>query len=136
MTDRYTKRPDGSILDTQTGLEWDAETHGPMQWQRAMDYARDLWAGGHDDWRLPTIAELVGIVDYTRVIPATTMPGMSSDTLWSSSSHVGSASGAWYVYFYSGYVHFSSETSTFHVRCVRRGKRMSTAARNRARKET
>lgn len=116
MTERYTRLPDG-YLDTTTRLEWEAESHGPMSWQAAMNRAASLGEG----WRGPTLHELFSLVDDTRGDPATTLPGMVSRVYWSSSSYAASASYAWYVNFYYGYVGSLDKADTYFVRCVRRG---------------
>ena len=114
--DRY--RITGDVVhDTTTGLEWQREHSGPMTWRMAMDYAAKLG----DGWRLPTVIELVSLVDYDRCDPASAFPAMPSvAAFWSSSSDAGSASNAWYVNFYHGNVSNDGKTSTSYVRCVRR----------------
>ena len=37
-----------------------------LNWQQALDFAEGLVFAGHDDWRLPTVEELLTIVDYSR----------------------------------------------------------------------
>jgi len=45
------------------GLMWQKETvEEEMNWDDAMEYAKNLRLGGYDDWRLPTIEELMEIV--------------------------------------------------------------------------
>ena len=115
MTDRFTT-DNSTVLDTKTGLEWEATPAGPMTWQQAMDYVAKLG----DGWRLPTVIELVTLVDYDRCDPASAFPAMPVVAFWSSSSDAGSASNAWYVNFYHGHVSNDGKTSTSYVRCVRR----------------
>ena len=43
-------------------LMWEKETQDEMNWYDAMKYAGDLKLGGCDDWRLPTVEELRGIM--------------------------------------------------------------------------
>jgi len=119
MTDRF-KTSNGIVTDSTSGLEWEAEPAGPLTWQEAMDYAATLRLGGHDDWRVPTIEELLTLVDYSRVNPATDLPRMPSEWFWSSSSYAGSASTAWDVLFSPGLVNRYDKTNTYYVRCVRR----------------
>jgi hypothetical protein len=106
---------DGVILDTKTSLEWQAEAHGPMTWQEAMDYAHNLG----DGWRLPTIEELLTLVDYSQVNPATEFPGQDSTWYWSSSSVAYYVSCAWRVTFVNGYVNYYDKTFNNYARCVR-----------------
>ena len=115
MSERYEITGD-VVHDTTTGLEWQHEHAGPMTWQAAMDYAAKIG----DGWRLPTVFELVTLVDYERHTPASAFPAMPVVAFWSSSSYAGSASNAWYVNFYHGHISNDGKTSTSYVRCVRR----------------
>lgn len=111
-----------SVLDTQTGLEWQRDTPDPMSWGEAMEYAKSLRLGGHADWRLPSIEELTTLIDFSRAEPASKFPGMPSECLWSSSSYSRSSSSyAWLVYFDNGYVFDADKSNSVYVRCVRRG---------------
>jgi len=127
MSDRFEDLGNGIIRDTQTGLEWQANYVGLMDWQEAVDYASELDLGDHTDWRLPTVEELVALIDYSRVNPASEFPGMSSDFFWSSSvlDDYPSPSRAWLAGFYYGYVLGNDKYYTNHVRCVRRGSEVS-----------
>ena len=120
MTDDRYRITGDVVLDTTTGLEWQREHSLPMMWQQAMDYASALRLGGHSDWRVPTIAELLLLVDHDRVNPASGFPCASCEWFWSSSSYAGGASLAWYVAFNSGYVYVNAKTYPYYVRCVRR----------------
>jgi hypothetical protein len=49
---------DATILAIN-GLEWAVTTNGEdIPWPAAVDYCETLELGGHDDWRLPMLAEL------------------------------------------------------------------------------
>jgi len=79
---RFTDNCDGTVTDKITGLIWlkDADTFGPVSWEQALSYARNL-ASGHyglsdgsakGDWRLSNIRELLSLIDYgtfTPIIP-------------------------------------------------------------------
>ena len=59
----------------QGNLEWENHQEMPtgMSWDEAHGYVNQLNArayAGHADWRLPTVRELVSLVDYTRHDPA------------------------------------------------------------------
>ena len=45
-------------MDSQTDLMWAPAPDSDVDWNQADAHARGLKAGGHDDWRLPTVAEL------------------------------------------------------------------------------
>jgi len=49
----------GVVTDPETGLSWtDRDNGDDVAWDRAGRYCEAMDAGGHDDWRLPTIDEL------------------------------------------------------------------------------
>jgi formylglycine-generating enzyme required for sulfatase activity len=63
-TGRFICNEDGTVADTKTGLMWAAQSSSNrMNRDDAGRYVRDYTAGGHVDWRLPTIAELFTIYD-------------------------------------------------------------------------
>jgi len=115
MTDKYI-RQDNVILDTATGLEWQAEAvANQMMWDEAMEYAKSLG----NDWRMPTIEELATLVDYSRTRPATTFPDHGAGFFWSSSVHADNTSFAWGVAFGYGHVVNAAKFNDYRVRCVR-----------------
>ena len=75
------------------------------------------------DWRLPTIQELLTLVDYTKHTPACTIKDTVSCYYWSSSSNVSLSSRAWYVDFKYGYSNYYGKTDKGYVRCVRTSKK-------------
>ena len=110
-----------TILDPRTGLEWQKDPAGRMSWDEAMGYASSLRLGKHSDWRVPTIEELLSLIDFSKTGPASSFPGMPSHWFWSSSSYSGSSSYAWRVYFPDGNVFGSAKATSSNVRCIRRG---------------
>jgi hypothetical protein len=49
---------------TIDGLEWALASNGEnIKWPEAVEYCAGLSLAGHDDWRLPTLAELEGLHD-------------------------------------------------------------------------
>ena len=73
----------------------------------------------NNKWRLPTIQELLSIVDYTKYNPATNLEGIESDDYWSSSPFVSGSSDAWGVRFYGGYDYHGTKSRRNYVRYVR-----------------
>ena len=98
-------------------LEWQADVPDrTYTWQEAKDYAASLG----DGWRLPTIQELLTLVDYTKHNPACSVfPDCPSEWFWSSSAFSGVSSLAWVVYFYYGYTGNGVVGGYGRVRCVR-----------------
>ncbi|MCC6159180.1 MAG: DUF1566 domain-containing protein [Deltaproteobacteria bacterium] len=60
-TPRYSLTDYGSILDRAAGLEWFVGPDSKTFVADAQRFVQQLRAGGHDDWRLPTIGELRSI---------------------------------------------------------------------------
>ncbi len=60
--ERFVSQGDGTVVDTQTGLQWAASDNGSsIDWPSAKRYAESLTLGGHSDWRLPTQDELYAL---------------------------------------------------------------------------
>jgi len=113
---KFQERPD-CYLDIKTGLEWSKENFGPMSWDEAMKQFDDS-----DGWRLPTIDELLTLVDHDGYKPATELPGMVSSYYWSSTTHADYTNYAWLVYFSNGYDNHDYKFFHYYVRAVRGGK--------------
>jgi uncharacterized protein DUF1566 len=151
---------DGTITDTTTGLMWekkDLGTGNPLH-DRDTSYT---WTAGttaadgtlftvflpglnagtgfanHTDWRIPTIAELETITDYSTQIPAiaaafnsncsspctvtTCSCTVQQSDYWSSTTEVGGSGFAWDVYTGNGSVQPGTKTSSLAARGVRGG---------------
>ena len=53
------------FYDSKTGLMWQddsAAKYAQKDWNGAMSFCSQLQLGGHDDWRLPSIKELIQIL--------------------------------------------------------------------------
>lgn len=107
--------PDGTVVDTETGLVWDRCLLGvggldcgsgdpPLRltWSDALQQVAQANMDGHRgfaDWRLPGIAELESIVDLGRYAPAfdtTVFPEAGgADALWSATTDEASSARAW-----------------------------------------
>jgi hypothetical protein len=92
-------------------------------WANAVAYCPTLTLAGHSDWRLPSVIELVSIVDIGQSSPSingTYFPSTPATNFWSSSPAADSPSNAWNVNFGIGVVGDGYDVSnTFGVRCVR-----------------
>lgn len=115
---------DGVYTDKQHALMWQDNAdaaHLDMNWHNATDYCDHLKLAGHTDWRLPTVQELVTLVDYTRESPAAVpaLHNISTDDYWSATTDVTDSDDAWLVFFESGIVDNYSKSRERRVRCVR-----------------
>ncbi len=121
------------VKDNVTGLMWEMKTvdgsihdiNSMYTWNQAQSvFIAKLNAtkfGGFSDWRLPTIEELVSIVDDNRrIIPAVNpdyFPNTMSSYYWSASTNTDATSYTWCVYF--GIVLNSEKWFRYYVRAVR-----------------
>ncbi len=125
----YTDNGDGTVTDNVTGLMWQQEVPGTYTWEGAMAYCPKLTLANHSGWRLPSLIELVSIVDPSVQNPSinsTVFPHTPATYFWSSTPLPGwTESGwfgpAWFVYFVHGGTNFPNYNKpyTYYVRCVR-----------------
>jgi len=101
----YTDNGNGTITDNVTGLMWQKADGGEMTLSDAQNYAQNTLNttnfGGYNDWRMPTIHELMSILRHDRANPALntsyfTSPGVSGGTWntvywWSKDQRVGNS---------------------------------------------
>lgn len=129
----YTDNGDGTVLDNITGLVWQKCAVGESgsdctlgsiasyTWSGAISAcAGSSLAGG--GWRLPTVTELMYIVDYEEsfgTIDHTAFPGGTVSPYWTSTPHAVYSSWAWYVSFSEGSVMVDDKIDPHYVRCVR-----------------
>lgn len=112
------------VTDLTTMLMWQDDVNAKTtkrDWSGAIEYCKDLRFAGYNDWRLPTIEELLLITDDTKYNPAIKngFYNVVSGRYWSCSPSVSGASGAWGVRFGGGYDLWGDKSSTYYVRCVR-----------------
>jgi hypothetical protein len=103
----YAQRIDGVVFAPLQGLVWSAEDVVPKACNHAAaeKACKELRLGGFDDWRLPTIQELLTLVDYSRSEPAidtAKFPACKSTWYWTSTPVASSPDYAWVVYFDNG----------------------------------
>jgi hypothetical protein len=126
----YQDNGDGTVTDNTTGLMWQqAVPAQELSWSVAAGYCPSLTLGGHNDWRLPTVIELMSLLDYGQVtgfgqaqvplINGIVFPATPADPYWSSTVVGGSASVAWYVDFGYGVASTSAQSDPNNFRCVR-----------------
>ncbi|HID9473153.1 TPA: DUF1566 domain-containing protein [Stenotrophomonas maltophilia] len=117
-----------AVIDHSTGLMWAVTSIGdndgdPMSQADCEKACSELRLLGHDDWRLPTRAELSALVDETRHEPAidtSLFPGVLPRWHWTSTAAAWSSASAWYVYFNYGHVSSSHRYDSGFALAVRR----------------
>ncbi|MDP9150922.1 MAG: DUF1566 domain-containing protein [Myxococcota bacterium] len=114
----------GTVLDRVTGLVWQqAVDPGTYNWSASGAYCQALALGGHHDWRLPSMIELVSIVDLSQAEPAIrgdAFPSTPSSPFWSAQLDVTNSGLGWYVYFKNGGAYGGNDVvDPQRVRCVR-----------------
>jgi Protein of unknown function (DUF1566) len=116
----------GTVYDTKSKLTWQQTVSSLYTLADAKAYCAGAGASlGGAGWRVPTIKELLSIVDFfsqtalaidSNAFPAT--PPLAR--FWSSSPLAGSSSYAWTVHFFNGGSTADLDVSfTSLVRCVR-----------------
>lgn len=121
---RFNDPPPQSDTVVIGSLDWHkASSPDRLNFKQAEAYCKALTTAGHTDWRLPTIQELLSLVDYTRHDPAIDtdkFPDTKSNFYWSSSPGASSpADYAWIVNFYYGHAVCGHRDGTAFVRAVR-----------------
>jgi len=54
------------VADYNTGFLWAKDSHYDVtSWAATIDYCNNLIISGYDNWRLPTVSEIVTLVDYS-----------------------------------------------------------------------
>jgi len=113
------------IQDPRTNLMWEDTPHvreAKIRQPRAKEYCSELTLGGFNDWRLPSIQELLTIIDYNRVSPAIikAFSYIEDESFYWTKTHVADEDDAfWGVNFKRGYSSKASEYYDRYVRCVR-----------------
>jgi len=110
-----------------SGLAWQVESPGTMNWAEAMGYANSLLLGGYHDWRLPEASELETLLDRNELLDvARYRPSMRKEipfrdalAYWSSTTFGENTNNAWIVMFNGAYVLSYNKRNRYHVRCVR-----------------
>lgn len=122
---------DDTITDKVTGLMWRKTSHNNEDWEGALLSCEALVSEGFDDWRLPSRAELLSIVDYTKDPVESALIGstfsVEKDLYWTSTSYVKAvtddpAGRAWAINFADGtLVGVKKDDTSPYVLAVRGG---------------
>lgn len=113
------------IKDSNLGLMWQDTRTVRLQtktWHEAKNYCADLKLAQKYNWRLPTLDELLSIVDYEEYSPAIVDTFNFTDKkgyYWTSSNVSTDKRYAWYISFDKGNTYAYSKEEAVYVRCVR-----------------
>ncbi|MBK1641105.1 hypothetical protein CKO12_04295 [Chromatium okenii] len=123
------------VRDNVTRLVWQVyNSNTGYTVNQAIDYVENVnaaWLCGFNDWRLPEVKELSGIVDYygnysDPTLDSDAFPNAPNSWFWTGSSYSGSADSFWYVYFSDGDVNYGDPNYSLYVRPVRGGRAIDT----------
>ncbi|OGW52013.1 MAG: hypothetical protein A2Y81_04805, partial [Nitrospirae bacterium RBG_13_43_8] len=121
---RFVDNGNGTVTDRTTGLMWEQDEGGYMDWDSAASYCKGFSVAGYSDWRMPNIKELESLADDVRGYPEIDpnfFPNAYATEYWSSTySAQHRYCGAWYKSFDNGMVYDENEYGHY-VRCVRGG---------------
>ncbi len=119
---RFIDNGDGTVTDTNTDLMWTKDANLKVTcvlWQQAIDYANNLNLYGYTDWRLPTVNELISLIDYTKYSPA--LPAghpfinMQPDFYWSSTTYALYSVIMWIVSVWNGNVELNVKSHHYRI---------------------
>ena len=128
LSSRYRIDPK-EVLDVATGMRWQ-RTVSPraVSFESARLFCSRLVLGGKKDWRVPSLVELLTLIDERAVgdrgsisaamIDTAAFPGTPADAFWTSSTFANGPDRAWYLRFDQGTGLYGQPTESFHVRCV------------------
>ncbi|MCB1754421.1 MAG: DUF1566 domain-containing protein [Gammaproteobacteria bacterium] len=113
---------DTVVLDKISGLYWQKYGDETMRnWSEAKSYCEGLELEG-GNWRLPSRAELLSLVDFGRSQPAIDtayFPTTRSFNYWAVTPYTGTPGHAWSILFSEGNAYCFLRELKSYVRCVR-----------------
>ena len=110
------------VTDSVYKLMWqDGEEIFKGDYDEAVKYCENLTFAGFEDWRLPTIDELISITDKSKFNPAINpaFKNVNSDMYYSFTKSAESMSNAWAVFFRNGVSIRQDASFRYFARCVR-----------------
>ncbi len=116
-----------TVYDPNTNLTWqddsDVLKRGWKTWEEAIEYCKSSTLGGHNDWRLPNVNELLSIVDISLKNPAlkTEFENENHASFWTSTGMTAFKTSYAYIvnFFYGEANPWFKKTEKYSVRCVR-----------------
>ncbi|TAN49456.1 MAG: DUF1566 domain-containing protein [Methylococcaceae bacterium] len=141
-TGDFVDNRNGTVTHKKTGLTWMRCAVGQTwngstcsglpsvhAWQDAVELTTVF--ANQRDWRLPTQAELLTLMDYGAYSPAvntTLFPNPSNNWFWSASAYVGNPLYAWFASFNDGGGYTDVKTGKYAVRLVRDGQSIAASS--------
>ncbi len=113
------------VKDPKTKLIWEDTAHvsqTKVNYPQAQQYCKELRLGTFKDWRVPTLKELLSIVDYKRYKPAikSAFDNVEEESsYWTTTLYIGDSASRWVVNFKDGATSDASQSYDRYVRCVR-----------------
>lgn len=105
MTGNFLATGNQTVTDQYTGLMWQSTEILPQKWENALAYCEELQLGGFDDWRLPTLKELMTLVNEEHISPSINpsfFAAIRTSAYWTSTTYSGHPAFAWYIRFDNG----------------------------------
>ena len=114
---------DDTVVESRTGLVWDRRgTPTKRNWQNALAHCADSTHDGRTDWRLPSLNELLTLIDYDATTGARIDPAfddVSADNHWTSTTRFNRAVLVYGIDFSFGDYSERQKSRDHSVRCVR-----------------
>ncbi len=112
------------VTDSATGLIWQDDAgvaDSKYSFDNSNEYCSNLELAGFDDWRVPSVSELLTIADMSKYKPAidSTFENVGEWGYWSSTLDISSGSKAWQIFFSFGKGYLNSKSTGNYVRCVK-----------------
>jgi len=108
------KKTDAGYLDNNTGLIWkEQDEPKKLNYKEALKLTNSTWC-------LPTVSELLSIVDYTKDSPATSLPGILMSFYGSATPDNCYETDAWGVNFRFSYSYTSNKREGHYIRLILR----------------
>jgi hypothetical protein len=122
LATHYDVLPD-TVRDLGTGLTWQRAVPDQMfDFDAAHTYCAGLSLAGKTAWRVPSLTELLTLIDERASAPpmidGSAFPNTPSEAFWSSSYFGGAPGMSWQVYFDHGNGLYGLPDAAFRVRCV------------------
>lgn len=122
----YHDNHDKTVTDLVTNLMWMQDVTGPVTIDMASTICPGRIAGGYVDWRLPTLIELMSIVDENVIratdppptINTTAFPNTIVGTYLTATAVATSPGSTWAINFANGGT-MPVNSGSFYIRCVR-----------------